>query len=51
MIFIKLKKIGKIVYTLNIYKLIILFNVIDKIIKKIMSNRIITAVKKHNLLS
>jgi hypothetical protein len=48
---IKSEKTGKIIYTLNIYRFIILHNAIDKIIKKIINDRIIAAVEKHNLLS
>jgi hypothetical protein len=50
MIFIKLKKTGKIIYILNIYKFIILFNAINKIIKKIINNKIIIITEKYNLL-
>jgi hypothetical protein len=50
MILIKLKKINKIIYILNIYKFITLFNAISKIIKKIINNKITVIIKKHNLL-
>jgi hypothetical protein len=46
----KLKKTGKIIYILDAYRSIALLNVIDKIIKKIMNNKITAAAEKHNLL-
>jgi hypothetical protein len=48
---IKLKKIGKIVYTSNAYRSIALLSAIGKIIKKIMNDRIAAAAERHNLLS
>jgi hypothetical protein len=50
MVFTKLKKTGKIIHTLNVYKFIILFNMINKIIKKIINNKIAATAEKHNLL-
>jgi hypothetical protein len=50
-IFIKLKKINKIIHTSNIYKFIILFNAISKIIEKIINNKITAIIEKYNLLS
>jgi hypothetical protein len=50
-IFIKLGKIGKILYILGAYRFIALFSFIGKIIKKIIGERIAAAVKKYNLLS
>jgi hypothetical protein len=50
MMLIKLKKTDKIIYTSNIYKFITLFNAINKIIEKIMNDKITTIVEKYNLL-
>jgi hypothetical protein len=47
----KLEKIGKILYILGAYKPIALLNSINKIIEKIMGERIAVATKKYNLLS
>jgi hypothetical protein len=46
----KSKKISKIIHILNAYKSIILLNAIDKIIKKIINNRIAAAAERYNLL-
>jgi hypothetical protein len=50
MMLIKLEKTDKIIHTLNVYKSIILLSIIDKIIKKIINDKIAAAVEKHNLL-
>jgi hypothetical protein len=47
----KPEKTDKIVHMSDTYKSITLLSVINKIIEKIMNNRIIAAVEKHNLLS
>jgi hypothetical protein len=48
-IFTKLEKTGKILYILGVYRPIALFNSIDKIIKKIIDERIAVIIKKYNL--
>jgi hypothetical protein len=50
-IFIKLRKIGKILYILGVYRFIALFSFINKIIEKMISERIAVVVKKYSLLS
>ena len=50
-VLIKSEKISKVLYTLKVYKFIILLNFINKIIKKIINERIVAAAEKHNLLS
>jgi hypothetical protein len=50
MMLAKLKKTGKIIYTLNVYKFIALLNAIGKIIEKIINNKITAITEKHNLL-
>jgi hypothetical protein len=50
-IFIKLRKIGKVLYILRVYRPIALFSFIGKIIEKTVSERIAVATKKkYNLL-
>jgi hypothetical protein len=50
MMLAKSKKIGKIIYTSNVYRFIALLNAISKIIEKIMNNKIAAIIKRHNLL-
>jgi hypothetical protein len=50
-IFIKLRKTDKILYILRVYRFIALFNFINKIIEKIIGERIAVIVKKYNLFS
>jgi hypothetical protein len=49
-IFTKLKKTGKVLYILGVYRPIALFSSIDKIIEKTVSERIAVIIKKYNLL-
>jgi hypothetical protein len=49
-IFIKLEKIGKILYILKAYRPIALFSFINKIIEKTIGERIAVIIKKYNLL-
>ena len=50
-ILIKLKKTGKALYILEVYRPIILLSSIDKIIKKTVDKRIIIIIKKYKLFS
>jgi hypothetical protein len=50
MILIKLKKIDKIIHMSDIYRFIALLSMINKIIEKIINDRIIAAAEKYNLL-
>ena len=47
----KSEKTDKIIHILKVYRFIALLSAINKIIKKIISNKIIAVIKKYNLLS
>ena len=47
----KSEKTGKVLHTLKAYRFIILFNFINKVIKKIINEHIAAVAEKYNLLS
>ena len=49
-VLIKLEKTGKVLHTPEAYRLIVLLSFINKVIKKMINERITVTVEKHNLL-
>jgi hypothetical protein len=49
-VFAKLRKIGKTIHTSGVYRFIVLLSVIGKIIEKTISDKIVTAIEKYDLL-